>query len=288
MQKTLIAAVTLHLLAGAAVAGLVDGSGQVVDWGVTPFTQANQANTHADGTWMTIANDYAPINYPGGVGYVPSPGGADGEGFDLEELYIRPGESAIDILLVASSYPSVDAVGSTWYLGDLMLTIDGQAFGVVTSDGYQGLAAGSVYLLDGTGDVTGLQDESRSYRGDTRLVANAYGPNATIPDLAGGFAVAGDIDPGQLLGTATVQTDVFDYGSAEDATNLLMYTFDPAILGLTQAPEEWEVQVAYGCGNDVIRVEGSDSPHVPEPATLAMLLSGAAMTWWARRRTRRG
>ena len=90
------------------------------------------------------------------------------------------------------------------------------------------------------------------------------------------------------FGTATVQTDVFDYGGVEDATNLLMYTFDPAILGLTQPPEEWEVRVTDGCGTDVIRVGGSDTPYVPEPATLAMLLSGVAMTWWTRRRTRRG
>ncbi len=286
MKKPLIMAVAVHLLAGAAAAGLVDGSGQVIGWGVTPFTQPNQANTHADGTWITIANDYAPINYPG-VGYRPSPGGSAGEGFDLEELYVRPGETSVDVLLVASNYPSVNAVGNTWYLGDLMLTLDGRTFGIVTSDVQEGLAAGSVYRLDGTGDVTGLQAHSRSYRGDTRLVANDYGPDATIPDIMGGFAVSGDIDPGQLLGTAGVQTDVFDYGGVEDATHLLLYTFDPAILGLSEAPEEWLAQVAWGCGNDVIRVEGSDTPYVPEPATVALLMGGVALTWWTRRRSAR-
>ncbi|MFO8013513.1 MAG: PEP-CTERM sorting domain-containing protein [Phycisphaerae bacterium] len=287
MRRTLAVAVTIHLLAGAAVAGLVDGSGQVIGWGVTPFTQPNQASAYDDGVWRTIANDYAPINYPS-VGYRPSPGGSTGEGFDLEELYVRPGETSVDVLLVASNDPSANAVGNTWYLGDLMLTLDGRTFGIVTSDVQEGLAAGSVYRLDGTGDVTGLQVHSRSYRGDGRLRPNDYGPDATIPDIMGGFAVSGDIDPGQLLGTAGVQTDIFDYGGVEDATHLLLYTFDPAILGLSEAPEDWLAQVAWGCGNDVIRVEGSDEPHVPEPATVAMLACGVALTWWTRRRGRRG
>ena len=287
MKKTLIVAAAVHLMAGGAVAGLVDGSGEVIGWGVTPFTRPNQANTYADGTWMTIANDYAPINYPGGVGYQPSPGGSAGEGFDLEEMYLRPSGTGVDVLLVTSNYPSVDAVGNTWHLGDVMLTVDGQSFGIVTSDAYQGLAAGSVYRLDGDADVTGLQVHSRSYRGNTRLVANDYGPDATITDIAGGFAVSGDIDPAQWLGAAAVQTDVFDYGGAEDATALLMYTFDPAVLGLSQPPETWQAQVAWGCGNDVIRIEGSDTPYVPEPATVALLMSGVALTWWTRRRSAR-
>jgi hypothetical protein len=288
MRQVLVAAVTIHLLAGAAAAGLVDGSGQVIGWGVTPFTRPNQADAYDAGLWMTIANGYAPINYPGGVGYRPSPCGSLGEGFDLEELYVRTGPNAVDVLLVASNAPSANAVGNTWYLGDLMLTLDGQAFGIVTSDAYQGLPAGSVYRLDGSGDVTGLQTHSRSYRGNTRLRPNDYGPDATVSDIIGGFAVSGGIDPSQLLGTAGVQTDVFDYGGVEDATHLLMYTFDPSILGLDDAPEHWLAQVAWGCGNDVIRVESIDKPHVPEPATCALMLSGAALTWWTRRRSRRG
>jgi hypothetical protein len=287
MQRTFIVVATVLLSAGAASAGLVDSGGQVIGWGVTPFTRPNQANAFDDGMYMTIANDYAPINYPGGVGYRPSPGGSAGEGFDLEELYLRPSETGVDVLLVTSNAPSVDAVGSTWYLGDLMLTLDGESFGIVTSDAYQGLAAGSVYRLDGGGDVTGLQDEPRSYRGDGRLRPNDYGPDATIPDISGGFAVSGGIDPAQLLGTAGVQTDVFDYGGKEDATSLLMYTFDQETLGIEGEPEEWMVQVAYGCGNDVIRIEGSNTPNVPEPAALALLASGVALTWWTRRRPTR-
>jgi len=288
MRRTLVLAITVHLLAGgAALAGLVDGTGQVTGWGVTPFERANQVDTYDGGLWLTIQNDYAPIDYPGGVGYQPSPGGSTGEGFDLEEMYVRTGKGLVQVLLVASAYPSVEAVGNTWYLGDMMLTVDGQAFGIVTSDVNQGLAPGSLYRLDGAGDVTGLQDHSGSYRGDTRLLANDFGPDATIPDITGGLSVSGAIDPGQLLGTADLQTDVFDYGGVEDGTYLLQYTFDPSILGLDDPPGQWTTQVTWGCGNDVIRVQ-NDSPQVPEPATFAMLLFGAGLTWWARRRSRHG
>lgn len=286
MRRTLILAITVHLLAGgAALAGLVDGTGQVTGWGVTPFTRGNQADTYDGGLWLTIQNDYAPIDYPGGVGYQPSPGGSTGEGFDLEEMYVRTGKDLVQVLLVTSAYPSIDAVGSTWYLGDMMLTVDGQTFGIVTSGAQEGLAPGSLYRLDGAGDVTGLQDQPRSYRGDTRLRANDFGPDATIPDIAGGFAVSGAIDPGQLLGTADLQTDLFDYGGVEDATHLLQYTFDPSILGLDEPLQQWITKIAWGCGNDVIRVQ-DDSPLVPEPATFGMLLFGAGLTWWARRRSR--
>jgi len=289
MRRTLVAALTVHLLAGGALAGLVDDSGHVTGWGVAPFTRPNQASTYDDGLglWMTIQNDYAPLDYPGGVGYQPSPGGSTGEGFDLEEMYVRPGENQVQVLLVASNYPSTEAVGNTWYLGDLMITVDDQDFGIVTSDAYQGLAPGSVYRLDADGDVVGLHDQSRSYYGDTRLRANDYGPDATIPHIVGALAVSADIDTEQRVGTGGVLADVFDYGGVEDGTHLLQYTFDPSILELDALPQEWSAQMTWGCGNDVIRVHG-DRPPIPEPATFAMLLLGVGMTWWARRRSGHG
>jgi len=284
MRKTLMAAVMVHLLvAGAALADLVDGNGQVMGWGVTPFTQPNQADTFDGSIWMTIENDYAPIDYPGGVGYRPSPGGSTGEAFDLEEMYVRILPGQVQVLLVSSANPSTEAVGNTWYLGDLMITADDQPFGIVTSDLYQGLEAGSIYSLQNEDDVTGLQDHSRSYRGNRQVRANDYGPDATVSDIVGGFAVSGSIDPARLLGTADLETDVFDYGGVEDATRLLQYTFDMSVLGLDRPPETWSAQITWGCGNDVIRVR-DDVPQVPEPATFGLLLAGVALTAWARRR----
>jgi len=284
MQKTLTLAVVIQMVvAGTALAGLVDESGQVTEWGLTPFTQPNMANTYDGAKWMTIQNDYAPIDYPG-VGYLPSPGGATGEQFDLEEMYVGVAGGQTRVLLVTSNGPEVDAVGTTWYLGDLFITLDDQRFGVVTSGLYQGLAAGSVYRLDADGDTVGLQDASRSYEGSTQVRANDYGPDATVPQIVGPLAISGDIDPSQLVGIADIESDVFDYGAAEDGTFLLQYTFDSNLFGVDE-PESWCTQITWGCGNDVIHVQG-DVPYIPEPATFGMLMFGVAITFFARRRNR--
>lgn len=282
MLKKLVVAAAVHLLlAGAAFGGLVDAVGSVPDWGITPFSQVNQSDAF-DGTyWLTIENDYSPISYPGGVGHQPSPGGVTGETFDLEEMYVRITASRTQILLVASAGPSVDAAGSTWYLGDLMIEAGGRRFGVVTYGASQGLTAGHIYRINGDADVVGLQDLPRSYLGSTAVVENDYGPDATVPEIAEPWAVSGSIDSGQLIGTAAIETDSFDYGGKEDGTFLIQYTFDTSVLELGE-PEDLMTKITWGCGNDVIRVKGVDVPYIPEPVTLAMLLVGSLVTLVAR------
>jgi len=286
MRKALTLAVLLQtVLAGAALAGLVDGTGEVTEWGITPFTQPNVADTFDGTRWRTIQNDYAPIDYPGGVGYRPSPGGALGETFDLEEMYVGDFVTETRVLLVGSNGPTADAVGTTWFLGDLFITLGDQQFGIVTSGLHQGLTVGSIYRLLGDGDTVGLQDADRSYAGNTRVRANDYGPDDTVPNIVGPLSIAGDIDPSQLLGMAGIQSDTFDYGGGEDGTYLLQYAFDPTGFGLTEEPDTWSTQITWGCGNDVIRVKG-DMPYIPEPATFGMLMFGMALTYFARRRNR--
>ncbi len=284
MRRNLFVAAVVHLLlASAAFGGLVDGLGNVPDWGITPFSRPNLSDTFDGTLWLTIENDYSPINYPGGVGHQPSPGGATGERFDLEEMYARATQSRTQILLVASNGPSVDAVGSTWRLGDLMIHAGGRQFAIVTHSGGQGLPAGNIYRINGDADLEGLQDLPRSYYGHTAVVENDYGPDATVPKIAEPWAVSGSIDAGQLIGAATIDTDSFDYGGKEDGTFLIQYTFDTSVLGFGE-PTELTTKITWGCGNDVIRVKGVDSPHIPEPATLGMLLVGSLLTYVARRR----
>jgi len=282
LRKLAVVAAVYLLVGGAAFGGLVDGVGNVTDWGITPFSQVNQSDTFDGTRWLTIENDYSPIKYPGSVGHQPSPGGTTGEGFDLEEMYVRITDTQAQILLVTSNGPSVEAVGSTWRLGDLMILSDGQQFAIVTDSGNQGLPAGNIYRINGGADIVGLQDQPQSYRGSTTLVENDYGPDATIPQITEPWAVSGSIDAGLLLGAATIETDSFDYGGKEDGTFLIQYAFDKHVLELGD-PVDMTTQIAWGCGNDVIRVK-VDSPNVPEPATLAMLLVGSALTYVARRR----
>lgn len=286
IRKLIVGAAAYLLIASVAFGGLVNGVGDVPDWGITPLSQVRQSDTF-DGTyWLTIENDYSPINYPGGVGHQPSPGGATGEGFDLEEMYVRITDTQAQILLVASNGPSVEAVGSTWHLGDLMVFSGGRQFAIVTHSGSQGLPAGNIYRISGDADVEGLQDQPGGYRDSTTVVENDYGPDATIPEIAEPWAVSGSIDAGQLLGAAVIETDSFDYGGDEDGTFLIQYTFDTSVLGIDE-PIDMTAKITWGCGNDVIRVKGVNAPPIPEPATVALLLVGSLVTVVVRRRALR-
>jgi len=280
-NEWLLAAVMTVLLAGSASAGIIDGAGNVTDWGLTPFSQPNQSDVQYGNRWSTISNDYSPINYPG-VGHVPSPGlTSGGEVFDLEELHVRSVGQWLQALVVTSSALSTVVSGETYYLGDLFLTINGNQYGVVTQSANQGLAAGSVYRLTGSGDVQVLQNNSRSYAGSKTLVDNDYGPNATIPEVAGPWAVKGSISADQLLGAATISTDTFNYGGREDNTFLIEYTLNTALLGLS-GPMDLTTKIAWGCGNDVIRIR-NQAHGVPEPATVGLLAFGAVFFVLSRR-----
>ncbi|HET6441469.1 MAG TPA: hypothetical protein VFH53_03755, partial [Phycisphaerae bacterium] len=217
-----VAVVTCLSLTVPALGMIIDGSGKVTDWGVTPFTLPNQANQFQNGLSFTISNNYSPISYPG-IGHEPSPGLASGgEASDVEEMYLRFSNNQLQILTVASS-AAVPAYGNTFYLGDVFVTLGGQQFGIVTQAANQGLDAGAVYQISGTGDVVTLQTGTGSYYGSTALVANDYGPSATIPSIAGPWAVKGTIDSSLFLGSAMVNTATFNYGGAENGTFLFEY-----------------------------------------------------------------
>lgn len=281
---------TLSLLAGAlalcfaatASGNLIDSAGNVTDWGITPFTHANASSFQNGSLWSTIENNYSPISYPG-VGHVPSPGGSTGELFDLEEMHVRVKNNALQVLVVTSSPLVAHADGATLYLGDLMLTIGQQRFGVVTQSANQNLAAGAVYRLSGAADTVALESCSATYLGYTDLVANDYGPNDTVQNIAGPWAVKSSIDPSKLLEMASITTATHDYGGAEDNTFLIQYTVGLDALGI-QGLQDLDAQMTWGCGNDVIRVETPN--YVPEPATLALVAGGAVLTWLSRKRQR--
>lgn len=263
-----VALVLVLALAGSALGDIaIDGSGQVTGWGVTPFTQGNQANQSNGDTYFTIADDYAPIDYPN-IGRVPSPGGTRGEGFDLEEMYMRTVGNQLEVLLVTSSAYEQTVGGTAYRLGDLFLEIDGATFGIVTQEANQGLAAGSVYGIFGADDVQVLQQAGGSYLGKTSLRGNDYGPPATVEDVAGPWAVHSDIEQSQWLGTAVVDTALFDYGGDEDGTFLIQYVIGLDLLGGSDY-DDATAHVAWGCGNDTIEVE-APTP-IPEPATMALL-----------------
>ncbi len=297
-RHLILTATVLALLGGNAFGMLIDGGGTVTDWGVTPFTTPNLSNRITqDGVYLTIQNDYAPINYPGGVGYVPSPGGSSGEKTDLEEMYVRFHEGQLQVLTVTSSPFATNISGTTWTLGDLFLMVDDAVYGVVTQPANQGLPTGAIYQLYGPDEVQLLQPGSRSYLGDEREVeSDYYDEPRTVEEIAGPWAVSDlmleDGYEDRFVGTATVLTlldvmgqETFDYGGAEDGTFLIEYSIDLDLLGATET-SEFLTQITWGCGNDVIRVDGGDSTPVPEPGTVFLAAAGSILLLHARRRRR--
>jgi len=266
-----LAIVLSFAMASVSLADVIDingSTGEVTGWGVTPFSVASPAEGVSGGVAFTLHNDYAPIKYPSGVGRVPSPGlSAGGEAIDLEEMYVRTTGGQIQVLVVTSTAYGATFSGVDYYLGDLFITADGQRYAVVTQSANEGLAAGSLYRIDSDGDVVELQAGARSYAGSTTVCENDYGPDATVPEIAGPWAVDGDIDAAQLLGSAGIDTATFDYGDTEDGTFLIEYTLDLSLFGPT-APVNVDTHMTWGCGNDVIKVR---DVVVPEPATMALV-----------------
>ena len=278
MHARLIATVLSLAFASAGFALTLDGSGQVTDWNLTPnlATTTNQTNVVTGGVASTFANDYAPINYPN-VGYSPS----GGEQWDIEEMHVRlNGLGQLQVLVVNTSGLSGLYSGTTIYLGDLFITLDNQRYGVVTNNASQGLAAGSVYRIDQASDVQLLQNVGPSYFGNNTSVANDYGPNDVIRNVAGPWAIASTIDNSQLIGAAAMVIATYNYGGDEDGTNLIEYTINTNLF----APfTTFAARQTYGCGNDVIEVAGNRT-DIPEPASLALMGIGMMMI---AKRTRR-
>jgi hypothetical protein len=289
MRIRLILTVVLSLAITPCAMGMVmDSAGNITDWGVTPFSLPNQSGTQVGTTnsWYTIENNYSPISYPG-IGHVPSPGGASGEKYDLEEIHMRIHDHKFQALIVTSSPLSTQDDGSTFYLGDLMLSVNDRQFGVVTQSGNQGLGQGGVYGIRSAADTTPIQNTNGSYLTWTDKYVNDYGPDAAVTDIVGPWAVKGSIDVSQLLGTATIKTATFDYGGAENGTFLIEYTIDSSLLNLSPF-DELLAKIAWGCGNDVIMVDGSAGAEVaPEPGTLVMLAAGVGFTFFSRRKSRK-
>ncbi|MBM4018627.1 MAG: PEP-CTERM sorting domain-containing protein [Planctomycetes bacterium] len=284
-SKWFLPAFLAAVLAPSAGGMIIDSSGNIIDWGITPFSQPNGSDIHSGSLWATIQNNYAPISYPG-VGREPSPGVTrGGEQYDLEELYLRIQDHQVQLLVITSSAWSTQAWGNTVYLGDMFLTIDGQEFGIVTQQANAGLAQGAIYRLDSSGDTKGIQQQAGSYYNSTTLVANDYGPSATIPDIIGPWAVSGSIDPDQLLGTASMSWATYNYGGAENGTFILEYAFSGDLLGLLN-PGDLTAQISWGCGNDVIRTDGPTVPVVPEPATVLLVAAGGTFVYLTSRRQR--
>jgi hypothetical protein len=278
-----MAAATAAMLVGsqAAIGLNLDSQGHVTDWDLTPFSRPNQSDLYTAGVWSTMSNDYSPVSFPG-IGHFPAPGDPEGKCFDLEEIHLRYVNQHLEILVVTASPWAAVSNGNAYHLGDLFLSVNGQQYGVVTQLANTSLAAGSVYQIGSSADVVALESYSGSWIHYTKPVHNDYGPDAPVATVTGPWAVASGIGIGQFQGAASLHSAMFDYGGTGNGTFLLEYTLDPTLLGLQTASGNVSAQLAWGCGNDVIRVQANLTP-TPEPASLALLAVGASLVAAARR-----
>lgn len=246
-------------------------SGEVTDWSMTPFTHGVEADVYhvTDNTYATYADNYAPIDYPHGGGYFPSPGGATGEKYDLEELHARFVGNRMDILLVNSRGFHESQYG--YDLGAMFVTINDQQYALVRQTSQLGVNAADVIRIDSPDDLTGLQPFSGSYLGKTQTYANDYGPDDTIDNIAGPFGVSG----GTNVGSATIVADQHDYDGEAD-TWLIEYSFDLDEIGVL-AVDNFHLHTTWGCGNDVIELNGAPTTDVPEPASMMLIALGGLL-----------
>ncbi|QNN24407.1 hypothetical protein HED60_19725 [Planctomycetales bacterium ZRK34] len=295
MIRNFMIAVGMSMLMGSmASAGIVlNGAGQVAGWSVTPFSQTNQVSSVTSDGFYTIADDYAPVNYPHGVGYQPSPGGSTGELFDLEEMHVRRDDNTLQVLVVLGGANNTSLTANsyshnTYYLGDLFVTLNGVEFGIVTDTNSQGLTVGDIYRIDDRNtDTRDLQNVGGSYYNDTHQVTSDLGPGTQrVRDWAAPWAVDDDIDMAQLVGSATLDFATFDY-AGEQNTVLIEYTIDLDSLLGSFSGLNVAVHQAWGCGNDIIEASGSYPPKtvtVPTPAAANMGLVGLGLALLAQRK----
>ena len=211
------------------------------DFGSTPFDHNN--NT-------------APISYPYGVGYHPSPGnyGEGGEKFDLEGLHVALDDDYLYVAITNSFGTSVtsSAWGSTFDQGDIFFGSAGNK-NVMAID----ISSGNLVHVNSWGFIDN--------------VPGSYYSNSTIRNRVGAFKVL----DGTTLGDASQMMTFYENLETDpltpDPTNGNTYVFEWKI---SRSALEWDgssnlfFHTTLGCGNDLMEYDFS---VIPEPATMILL-----------------
>ncbi len=240
MKKAFLSAMVLVLLAVSP--GFAQFNWQIYDFGTGPF----------DGN-----NNYSPINYPNGIGHLPSPGmlGEGGEEFDLEGFNFARVGNKIHLSLtnsfgLAGYSPSWDR---SYGLGDIFFGVNGgqNQFAI-------NVRSGQLYSVD-------------TYRGIPDRPGTYYGTG--IADQAGAFRVV----DGTNLGTITKEHTFWEGleqnpMQGDGDTHVYEFAFDASLLGQFADFSSIAFSTTIACGNDLIK---KSYPAVPEPSTLLLLGLGA-------------
>ena len=219
--------------------------GQLDDWGVTPFVD-----------WVPdLSASYVEENWgdhPGEYGAYPH----GGEAYDQEAIYAHVDADILYIAIVTSIPESGNKYRSHQIMpGDLAIDVGADGaydYGVV---GY-GSDKGEVYL----------------------------GPDWSTPHGFVGFPSAG---PSTLSGGTYLDTIDFVYADAGrlEGGSTHTYILEMALeLSLLNQPTgALSLHHVMTCANDPLDLQ-IGLQHIPEPATIGLVLSGAALVFGARRR----
>jgi len=213
-------------------------------------------------------NNTAPINYPSGVGYRPSPGllGEGGEKFDLEGLFIATDNDYLYVALTNSFGLSATSTawGSTFNMGDLFFGSAGNK---------------SAFAIDVS---TGKLMQVTSWNFINNKPGSYYG-NTTIRNRVGAF----EVNAGTVLGDANQKMTLWNnlepnpmQGNGD--TYVFEWKFSRNLISGWNGASDLFFHATLGCGNDLI-----EKPYtaIPEPGTMILLgigLFGAGL--FARRK----
>ena len=262
VRESVFALVVVAILTVPAAALTVDSSGNITDWGVTPFGSTPASWAPAPSPYVTYwveQNNTSPVNYPWNIGYVPSPGGATGEAFDMEAFYSRVVQNRLQVLLISSA-PNFD----------LFLDVPGGQqtgydFAVGSLDWNAGDA--SLYRINGSGDVLDIITGSGGYGGYPNIAAQVN-PWRVVENANRLVGTAGEV---------SIEQQTFNYGQRmganENGTWLYEWDIPMSLLGGGTGPLGLHITVE--CGNDVINnVAVMSGPPVPEPLTIVGAMMG--------------
>jgi hypothetical protein len=268
--KVLLTGLLILAVSPAFALNVNGGTGAITDWGVTPFVGA----WGNPGIRYIEQNDYSPISFPNS-GNFPSPGGAEGEKYDMEFMGVRQTNGTLQVLGITSFGEGGVYSAShnyTFLPGDIFLDEDCDGifeYAIVTYD-HDGFTAGNLYSV---GTTYGI-DSAHGGWGGVQYIRDAADPL--------GLAT------GNLVASGNRDMASFDYNSTaglvtpwnEDDTWLWEFNVDISQLdiNLDNTCFHWTLE----CGNDVLEV-----PRVvPEPATIVLLSGGLAGLSMLRRRKR--
>ena len=202
-------------------------------------------------------NNTAPIDYPYGIGYLPSPGnfGEGGEKFDLEGLFVASDNDYLYVALT-NSFGSVvhsSSWGTSFNQGDIFFGFTGYT--------------DNVYALNvSTGNIDLV--EAWEYIDNA---AGSYYDDVTIRNRVGAFEVTQGIAQGSSDQMLTFYPGYETDPLIPDATGGDTYVYEWKIdrsLFVWDGEADLYFHTTLGCGNDLIEKTYS---VIPEPATLILL-----------------